>query len=74
MVGELNSIDPFHYLTGLQRHSAELAAGPARWMPWNYRQTVARLKDTWPRNIRAIAFCLRLIKVKKGDLERVANS
>jgi hypothetical protein len=28
------------YLTELQRHSAELAQDPARWMPWNYRATL----------------------------------
>ena len=27
----------------LQRHSMELAAKPAEWMPWNYRETLARL-------------------------------
>ena len=35
---ERNGIDPLEYLIELQRHSAPLAAPPARWMPWNYRQ------------------------------------
>jgi transposase len=30
----------FDYLTELQRHAGELAANPARWMPWNYRDTL----------------------------------
>ena len=28
----------FHYLTELLRHHRELAANPALWMPWNYRE------------------------------------
>jgi transposase len=30
-------------LTELQRHAQKLAAKPAEWMPWNYRETVARI-------------------------------
>ncbi len=30
----------FEYLTELQRHAADLAACPAKWMPWNYRDTL----------------------------------
>ena len=33
----------FEYLTELQRHAGELAAHPAQWMPWNYRDTLGRL-------------------------------
>lgn len=40
---ELNGANPFDYLTELQRHAAELKRGPAEWMPWNYRTTLARL-------------------------------
>ena len=36
---ELCGANPFDYLTELQRHARELAANPACWMPWNYRQT-----------------------------------
>jgi len=39
---ELNEVNPFDYLTELLRHSAELSAHPAEWMPWNYRATLAR--------------------------------
>ena len=39
---QLCSANPFDYLTELQRHSRELAANPAEWMPWNYRQTLER--------------------------------
>jgi hypothetical protein len=34
-----NSLD---YLTELQRHAQKLVARPAEWMPWNYRDTLAR--------------------------------
>ena len=40
---ELNGVNPFDYLTELQRHSLDLAAKPSEWMPWNYRQTCQRL-------------------------------
>ncbi len=38
---ELNKVNPFDYLTELQRHSAEVATNPQRWMPWNYREALA---------------------------------
>jgi transposase len=34
----LNHVNPFHYLTTLQRHSSELFKNPKRWLPWNYQQ------------------------------------
>jgi hypothetical protein len=40
---ELNGVNPFDYLTELQRHSEELKRGSSEWMPWNYRETLARL-------------------------------
>jgi transposase len=39
---DLNKVNSFDYLTELQRHAAELKANPAEWMPWNYRDTLAR--------------------------------
>jgi hypothetical protein len=39
---DLNQVNSFDYLTELQRHAAELKANPAEWMPWNYRDTLAR--------------------------------
>lgn len=33
---QLGEVDPFDYLTELQRHAADLAAQPEGWMPWNY--------------------------------------
>jgi hypothetical protein len=40
---ELNAVNPFDYLTELQRHSEDLAATPAEWMPWNCRETLERV-------------------------------
>jgi transposase len=40
---ELAGANPFDYLTELQRHARELAENPSAWMPWNYRETLARL-------------------------------
>lgn len=39
---ELNKANPFDYLTELLRHSVEMKASPGEWMPWNYRETLAR--------------------------------
>jgi transposase len=36
----LNRINPFHYLTTLQKHSSELFKDPQRWLPWNYQQAI----------------------------------
>jgi transposase len=38
---QLCGANSFEYLVELQRHAAELAANPAAWMPWNYRDTLA---------------------------------
>ncbi len=40
---ELNRVNPFDYLTELQRHAEQLRANPSAWMPWNYRVTLERL-------------------------------
>ena len=34
---QLGGVDPFDYLSALQRNAADLAAQPENWMPWNYR-------------------------------------
>jgi transposase len=39
---ELNGADPFDYLNQLQRHAEELKQAPSEWMPWSYRETLAR--------------------------------
>jgi transposase len=40
---QLCGANSFDYLIELQRHAQELAACPAEWMPWNYRETLARI-------------------------------
>jgi hypothetical protein len=39
---ELNYADPFDYLVELLRHAEQVTNDPADWMPWNYREAVAR--------------------------------
>jgi transposase len=38
---ELDGVNPFDYMTELERHAEELSAHPQGWMPWNYRDTLA---------------------------------
>jgi transposase len=45
---ELEGVDPFDYLSELLRHSAELRECPGDWMPWNYRQTLERIRSQGP--------------------------
>jgi hypothetical protein len=39
---QISGVNSFDYLTELQRHARELAAHAPEWMPWNYRETLAR--------------------------------
>ena len=39
---QLEGVDPFDYLTELLEHAEELVLHPGQWMPWNYRDTLAR--------------------------------
>ena len=39
---ELCGVNPFDYLTQLQRHTDELRENLLDWMPWNYRDTLER--------------------------------
>lgn len=38
---ELEAVNPFQYLTALQRHADALAANPTAWLPWNYQHALA---------------------------------
>jgi transposase len=40
---ELNGANPFDYLTELLRHAEEMKRSPSEWMPWNFREPLARL-------------------------------
>ncbi len=37
---QLNEVNAFEYLTGLQEHSEAMASSPERWLPWNYRDAL----------------------------------
>jgi hypothetical protein len=37
---ELSGVNPFDYLTELQRHADEVTDHPQRWMPWTYRESL----------------------------------
>ena len=39
---ELNKVNPFEYLTQLQKHASELSSEPDSWMPWNYQDMLQR--------------------------------
>jgi hypothetical protein len=34
--------DPFDYLVAIDQQRDQVAARPGDWMPWNYRETLAR--------------------------------
>jgi len=40
---ELCGVNAFDYLVALQRHPQAVAAEPAAWMPWNFREALSRL-------------------------------
>jgi len=39
---ELNGVNPYDYLTELNKHASELSPYPVQWMPWTYRDTLAK--------------------------------
>lgn len=39
----LNGVNPFDYLTALQRHARTVRANPRHWLPWNYSQALTSL-------------------------------
>ena len=42
---ELCGANPFDYLTELEHHADRTAASPQDWLPWNYRDTMERMRD-----------------------------
>lgn len=42
----LGGVDPFIYLTELQKHSEELSRDPSQWMPWTYAETLSHRNET----------------------------
>jgi hypothetical protein len=48
---ELNEVNPFDYLTELQKHANELSVDPNRWLPWNYRDALPKTAAPWKIHI-----------------------
>jgi transposase len=46
---QLNEVNPFDYLTQLQRHADQLTASPHLWMPWNYRAALTDESGAQPK-------------------------
>jgi transposase len=40
----LNGINPFDYITALQRHSSDVFKNPDNWLPWNYLKQIDELE------------------------------
>jgi hypothetical protein len=40
---ELNTVNPFDYLTDLQKHADCVSTNPNAWMPWNYQESLSHL-------------------------------
>jgi hypothetical protein len=43
---QLCGANPFQYLTAIERYADKLSTNPDRWMPWNYRETLAAAPTT----------------------------
>ena len=41
---ELAGVNAFDYLTRLQQHADAMRENPSAWMPWNYRETLAKIE------------------------------
>ena len=44
----LCSVNPFDYLTEVDRHAEQAGLNPGAWLPWNYRQTLAEADQLPP--------------------------
>ena len=58
---ELNRVNPFDYLTELQRHAEELKQKPSVWMPWNYRRRWRGSPRPRPRNMIGPAWPKKIV-------------
>lgn len=43
---DLNAVDPFDYLTELQRHAEEVREHPKEWLPWTYRKVLPCIRTS----------------------------
>ena len=39
---ELNKVNPFEYLTALQKHAGAVAVSPGDWLPWKYHEVLLK--------------------------------
>ena len=39
---ELNKVNPFEYLTALQKHAGAVAGSPGDWLPWKYHEVLLK--------------------------------
>jgi hypothetical protein len=46
----LEGVNPFEYLTALQRHAQPVRERPGEWLPWNFRSTLKKLGAASPRS------------------------
>lgn len=44
---KLMEVNPFEYLTVLQKYSSDLFKNPQDWLPWNYKDTVATMTKNY---------------------------
>jgi hypothetical protein len=42
---QLAEVNPFEYLTAIQRHAERVRASPGEWLPWNYRSALAAIAE-----------------------------
>jgi hypothetical protein len=47
----LQNINPFEYLTALQKHSSEIFQNPADWLPWSFENTIAKKSEETADNL-----------------------
>jgi hypothetical protein len=36
-------VNPFEYLTMLQKNAIDVLKNPGKWLPWNYKETIAEM-------------------------------
>jgi len=51
---QLCGIDSWNYLTELMRHHRQIEQDPKQWLPWNYKETLAKL-DPQPASSESVA-------------------
>jgi len=42
---DLNDMNPYTYMTELERHSTEVFANPQQWLPWNHKKALEAAKE-----------------------------